>query len=178
MIEEIIFKKRLYAIIIRNKFSKDGAFFATKSSLSQQMAHMKYKKGHKIRSHFHKRWIRNISTTVEALFIKKGKLRIDFYTTKGKYFLSKVISEKDTLLTLYGGHGFEVIKNVSMIEIKQGPFTKDTRKFLPFVNKKKIKNNKIKLNNDINFFYFILYNIIIYYWIWASNIKTNKYKYK
>ena len=44
MIEEITFDKRLYAIIIRNKFSKNGAYFATKSSLSQQMAHMKYKK--------------------------------------------------------------------------------------------------------------------------------------
>ena len=142
MIEEIKFKKRLYAIIIRNKFSKNGAYFATKSSLSQQMAHMKYKKGHKIRSHFHKKWIRNISTTIEALFIKKGKLRIDFYTTKGKYFLSKVLSERDTVLTLYGGHGFEVIKNVSMIEIKQGPFTKDTRKFLPSVNKKELKIKK------------------------------------
>tara|TARA_B100000989_G_scaffold258570_1_gene208503 strand:+ start:762 stop:1190 length:429 start_codon:yes stop_codon:yes gene_type:complete len=139
MIEEVIFKKKLYAIIIRNKFSKDGTHFATKLSLSQQMAHMKYKKGHKIKSHFHKRWIRKISTTVEALFIKKGKLRIDFYTTKGKYCLSKILSEKDTVLTLYGGHGFEVIKNVSMIEIKQGPFTKDTRKFLPFVNKKELK---------------------------------------
>jgi hypothetical protein len=142
MIEKIIFKKRLYAIIIRNKFSKDGAYFLTKSSLSQQMAYMKYKKGHKIKSHFHKRWIRKISTTVEVLFIKKGKLRIDFYTTKGKYFLSKVLSEKDTVLIIYGGHGFEVIKNVSMIEIKQGPFTKDTRKFFPSVNKKALKIRK------------------------------------
>ena len=56
-----------------------------------------------------------------------------------------MLSEKDTVLTLYGGHGFEVIKNVSMIEIKQGPFTKDTRKFLPSVNKKELKiKNKIK----------------------------------
>ena len=141
MIEEIIFDKRLYAIIIRNKFSKNGAYFATKSSLSQQMAHMKYKKGHKIRSHFHKRWIRNISTTIEALFIKKGKLRIDFYTTKGKYFLSKVLSERYSVNS-HGGHGFEVIKNVSMIEIKQGPFTKDTRKFLPSANKKELKIKK------------------------------------
>ena len=47
------------------------------------------------------------------------------------------------MLTLYGGHGFEVIKNVSMIEIKQGPFTKDTRKFLPSVNKKELKLTKM-----------------------------------
>ncbi len=142
MIEEIKFKKKLYAIIVRNKFSKDGAYFLTKSSLSQQMAHMKYKKGHEIKSHSHERWIRKISTTAEVLFIKKGKLRIDFYSTKGKYFLSKVLSEKDVVLFIYGGHGFEVIKNVSMIEIKQGPFTKDTRKFFPSVNKKELKIRK------------------------------------
>jgi hypothetical protein len=142
MIEKIKFKQKLYAIIIRNKFTKAGANFLTKSSLSQQMAHMEYKKGHKIRSHYHQKWVRKISTTLEVLFIKKGKLRIDFYTTKGKYFLSKVLDEKDSVQFIYGGHGFEVIKNVSMIEIKQGPFTKDTRKFFPSVNNVSLKIKK------------------------------------
>tara|TARA_B100000575_G_C22750824_1_gene447939 strand:- start:63 stop:491 length:429 start_codon:yes stop_codon:yes gene_type:complete len=142
MIEKIKFKQKLYAIIVRNKFTKKGANFLTKLSLSQQMAHMEYEKGHKIKSHYHKKWVRKISTTLEVLFIKKGKLRIDFFTTKGKYFLSKVLSEKDTVLFIYGGHGFEVIKNVSMIEIKQGPFTKDTRKFFPSLNNIVLKVKK------------------------------------
>ena len=142
MFEKIIFNKKIYAIIIKNKFSKKGANFLTENSLSQQVAHMKYKKGHKIKSHFHKKWVRKIATSMEALFIKSGKLRVDFYTTKGKYFMSKILSEKDLILLIYGGHGFEVIKNVNMIEIKQGPFTKDTRKYFTSVNKKIIKINK------------------------------------
>tara|TARA_Y100000389_G_scaffold147641_1_gene146543 strand:- start:15971 stop:16399 length:429 start_codon:yes stop_codon:yes gene_type:complete len=142
MLEQIFFEKKLYAIIVRNKFSKNGANFLTERSLTQQVAHMSYPAGHKIKSHFHKKWVRKIASTMEALFIKTGKLRIDFYTNRGKYLSSKVILEKDFILFIYGGHGFEVIKNVSMIEIKQGPFTKDTRNFFQAVDKKKIKIKK------------------------------------
>ena len=144
MIEQIFYQKKLYAIIVRNKFSKAGANFITNPKISQQLAHMKYKKGHQIKCHYHKKWKRMITTTMEVLFIKKGKLKVNFYTVSGKFFLNKILSEKDTILFIYGGHGFEVIRNVSMIEVKQGPFTKDTRKFLPSsIAIKKVKNKTL-----------------------------------
>lgn len=142
MLEEIFFKKKLYAIIIKNKFSKKGVNFLTNNSLSQQIAHMQHEKGHKIDPHFHKKWTRQIDTSMEALIIKSGKLRVDFYTISGKYFVSKILDEKDVILLIYGGHGFEVLKKTSMIEIKQGPFTKDTRNFFRPVDKRFIKIEK------------------------------------
>ena len=46
-------------------------------------------------------------------------------------------------MLVHGGHGFKVIKNVEMIEIKQGPYilSKDKIKF-ENINEKKIRIKK------------------------------------
>ena len=73
----------------------------------------------------------------------KGILRVDFYDNKKKYLFSKILKKKSIILLVHGGHGFKVIKDVEMIEVKQGPFSvsKDKVKF-DEVNEKKIKIKK------------------------------------
>ena len=70
----------------------------------------------------------------------KGILRVDFYDNKKKYLFSKIIKEKDIIMLVHGGHGFKVLKNVEMIEVKQGPYSLagDKTKFNK-VDEKKIK---------------------------------------
>ena len=60
--------------------------------------------------------------TQEVLFIKKGKLRVDFYDDYEDYLESRLLSDGDVLLLVSGGHGFKVIEEVDMIEGKQGPY--------------------------------------------------------
>lgn len=139
MIEKIQTENTLIAIIIRNNFSKDGASFVTDNKLTQQLAAMSYKKDHKITPHYHQTWTRTVDTTMEAIIIKSGKLRVDFYSQTGSYFQSKLLEEKDLILLVTGGHGFKVIEDVEMIEVKQGPFVKDDRVFITEVIEEKIK---------------------------------------
>jgi len=70
----------------------------------------------------------------------KGCLRVDFYDQKQKYLFSKIIKEKDIIMLVHGGHGFKVLKNIEMIEVKQGPYSiiKDKKKFNK-IDEKKIK---------------------------------------
>jgi hypothetical protein len=70
-------------------------------------------------------------------------IRVDFYNSSEKYLFSKNIKEKDIIMLVSGGHGFKVIKDVEMIEIKQGPYSlsKDKIKF-ENTNEKKIKIKK------------------------------------
>ena len=58
-----------------------------------------------------------------------------------KYLFSKVLKEKDIIMLVEGGHGFKVLKDIEMIEIKQGPYSliKDKIKF------NSISDNKIKI---------------------------------
>ena len=71
---------------------------------------------------------RNVVMTQEVLFIKKGKLRVDFYDDYEDYLESKILDEGDVILLVSGGHGFTVLEEVEMIEVKQGPYSGDADK--------------------------------------------------
>ena len=124
MIERIIFKKKLFALIIRAKFKKVGINFFTEPSNSLQSGNINYKKNHIIIPHHHPKQKKIIYDTNEVLFIKKGIIRINFFDTKNlkKILKSKILYKGDIVHILNGGHGFKVLKDVEMIEIKQGPY--------------------------------------------------------
>ena len=79
--------------------------------------------------------------TSEVILILKGILRVDFYTSIKKYLFSKILKKNDIIMLVHGGHGFKVLKDIEMLEIKQGPYSliKDKIKF------ENINENKIKI---------------------------------
>lgn len=141
MIEKIYHKKKLFALIVRSGFrKKKGINFFTPKDTTQQFGYMKHRRGHIIKPHRHNKRITKIIRTTEVILLLKGSLRTDFYDEKRKYLFSKIINEKDIIMLVHGGHGFKVLKNVEMIEVKQGPYSlkKDKIKF-DEVNEKKVR---------------------------------------
>ena len=128
MKQEIIIDGQLCAIILRAEFDEPGIHFFTSNDLSQQLASMSYAPGKVIQAHTHNPVRREVSYTQEALFIRKGKVRVDFYTQQREYRLSRVLSAGDVVLLIKGGHGFEVLEELNMIEVKQGPYVGDADK--------------------------------------------------
>lgn len=122
MIEEIAIEDQIYAIIIRNSYHASGIRFMTDEDYSQQMAYMHHGTGKIIDAHIHNHESRNVIQTQEVLVIRKGKLRVDFYKNNKAYYGSSVLEEGDIILLASGGHGFEVLEEVEMVEIKQGPY--------------------------------------------------------
>ena len=112
-------------------FNKKGIHFFTPQELSQQVAYMRHPEGKRIQPHFHNPLPREVVYTQEVLFIKKGKLRVDFYDDQLKYIESHILNAGDTLLLIKGAHGFEVLEEIEMIEVKQGPYAgeQDKTKF-------------------------------------------------
>lgn len=123
--------EKLLAMIIRNNYTCNGADFITPDEYSQQVAYMHHQAGKVIDAHVHNPVHRSIIMTQEVLFIKKGKLRVDFYDDEEKYLESRILETGDVILLVSGGHGFTVIEEVEMIEVKQGPYSgdKDKKKF-------------------------------------------------
>lgn len=119
---------KLLAVIIYDSYNAPGVNFFTPNELSQQVAHMTHHKGKIIDAHIHNPVPREVSYTQEALFIKNGRLRVDFYDDNRTYFESRILGAGDVLLLVSGGHGFEVIEDLRMIEVKQGPYTDDKDK--------------------------------------------------
>ena len=142
MIEKIFHKKKLFALIVRSKFrKKNGINFFTKNNSTQQFGYMKHKKNYVIEPHQHNKRLTKISITTEVIILLKGILRVDFYNEKKKYLFSKKIYDGDLIMLTNGGHGFKVLKDVEMIEVKQGPYSLSSDK----VKFNKIDEKKIKI---------------------------------
>ena len=120
---ELVKKKhKLLAIIIRNEYLSEGVDFITPTEFSQQIAYMHHPTGKVIDAHIHNLVHRDVILTQEVLFIKKGKLRVDFYDDYEDYLESRMLNAGDVILLVSGGHGFNVVEEVEMIEVKQGPY--------------------------------------------------------
>ncbi|MEA2489491.1 MAG: hypothetical protein QOH21_1283 [Acidobacteriota bacterium] len=128
MVEQILRHDVLYAIIVRNEFRKDGIHFFTPNDLSQQLAYMKHPAGKLIDPHVHLPVTRQVHRTQEVLVIKAGRLRVDFYGEDEVFLESCTLGAGDVVLLIAGGHGFEVLEDVEMFEIKQGPYSGDLDK--------------------------------------------------
>ena len=127
-VEKISYNGELLAIIIPHKFSAPGIRFFTPDDFSQQLAYMNHPAGKVIDPHVHNRVLREVNYTQEVLFVRKGRLRVDFYTDDRTYLESRILEAGDSILLASGGHGFEALEELEMIEVKQGPYSGDMDK--------------------------------------------------
>lgn len=111
----------LMALLIPGSYSTTGIKFLTDEQAFQQVAYMSHPKGYKIIPHYHNKVVRMVDYTCETLVIRKGVLEVVLYEKQVERYRFNMVS--GDVITLYsGGHGFNIIEDVEMIEIKQGPF--------------------------------------------------------
>ncbi len=122
MIENVTHEGATLAIIVRAAYTHDGIKFFTPDEFSQQLAFMKHPVGTQIDPHHHNPMERSVTLTQEVLFIRRGRLRVDFFDAGHEYLESRVLGPGDVVLLASGGHGFEVLEELEMFEVKQGPY--------------------------------------------------------
>ena len=127
-IEKILDKNVLLSIIIRADYKKDGIDFFTPDDYSQQLGYMNRPKDYVIAPHRHNLVERTVKFTQEVLIIRSGKVRADFYDDKQNYVKSSLLFPGDVVLLASGGHGFQMIEQSEIIEVKQGPYDEKTDK--------------------------------------------------
>ncbi len=140
MLERINNNNKELALIIRHSFHSDGIEFFTPNNYSQQIGYMNRPAGYIIEPHVHNPVSRVVEFTKEVLFIKSGRLRIDFYSEEQDYLQSTILFTGDVILLAFGGHGFEMLEPTEIIEVKQGPYCgdQDKTRFKP-VDKEQLK---------------------------------------
>jgi mannose-6-phosphate isomerase-like protein (cupin superfamily) len=116
------------SVIIRSSFRKDGIEFFTPGDFSQQLGYMNRPAGYIIDPHVHNVVERQVTLTQEVLYVKSGIVRVDFFDDDKTYLESRLLYTGDVILLAAGGHGFEIIEDAEMIEIKQGPYCGDEDK--------------------------------------------------
>jgi hypothetical protein len=110
------------AVILHSNFNNEGVNFISEDNDQLQIAFMKHPKGKYIQPHIHNKIKREVFFTPEVLLVKIGKIQVNFYTDEKIYIKSCVLETGDTIVLLAGGHGFEILEDTTMIEVKQGPY--------------------------------------------------------
>ena len=128
MIEHVEYNDQLISIIIRSQYHAEGIRFFTPDDFSQQLAYMRREKDYVIPPHVHNLVKREVSYTHEVLFIKSGRVRVDYFDDSKNYLESRVVNPGDVVLLSGGGHGFYMLENSEIIEVKQGPYAGDEDK--------------------------------------------------
>ncbi|MEQ1733126.1 MAG: hypothetical protein ABL940_05605 [Bacteroidia bacterium] len=120
--ERIIHNNISLAVIIRASYTNTGIEFFTTENDSQQLGYMNRPQGYEILPHRHNIVQREVNLTQEVLYIKSGKVRVDFYDNEQNYLESRIVYKGDVILLADGGHGFMMLEQSEIIEVKQGPY--------------------------------------------------------
>ena len=128
MVQRICNGDEMLALIIRADYEAEGIEFFTPDEFSQQIAYMNRPEDYVIPPHVHNPVARSVAYTKEVLFIRSGKLLVDFYTDEQAYLHSAILNAGDVIFLATGGHGFEMLEDTQMIEVKQGPYAGDNDK--------------------------------------------------
>jgi len=91
------------AIVVRKDFKKGGVNFISDPDFPLQLGISNYKKDEEIKAHFH---IENE--------IKINKIQ--------EKFKSIELTTGDIIFFIDGGHGFNMLEETDIIEVKQGPY--------------------------------------------------------
>jgi len=128
MIEKIIHKGIIIAIIIPNSYGQEGIKYFSPQEYPLQLGYMKRPEGYEVMPHVHNLVRRSTASTQEVLFIKSGKIRVDFYSSEKLFLESRGLSAGDVVLFASGGHGIEVLEEAVIVEVKNGPFVEGADK--------------------------------------------------
>lgn len=129
--EFIKHEKKVLGIIIRDNYRKEGPSFFTSRNSAFQVGMLIYPKNHKIKPHKHRDLkVVKEEPTQEVLYVKKGKVQVDFYAKGTKLKCKKVIKRGDLLILLSGAHGFKFLEKSHLIEVKEGPYSEKNKVYL------------------------------------------------
>ena len=110
------------AIVVKSDFSREGVNFISKEDFPLQLGISSYKQGERIKSHFHLNKDLTIKCVQEVVHLESGHVVVDLYDLDGEKVESVELTSGDTIFFVNGGHGFLILENTKLIEVKQGPY--------------------------------------------------------
>ncbi len=109
--------------IIRASMAPTKTQFVTPHESNHQVGFIVYPKGGEIARHIHRPISRNITGTSEVLLVRQGRCEIDIYDDNRKLIATRELRTGDVVIMPRGGHGFRMLEDTILLEVKQGPYT-------------------------------------------------------
>jgi mannose-6-phosphate isomerase-like protein (cupin superfamily) len=127
-LEDIWIGEKHCALVLRATYRGEGIQFFTDDGDTLQLGYMRREKGYVIQPHVHRRAPRQINYTNEVLVIRSGRVKVNFYDDQRELCRELVLETGDIILLMQSGHGFEMLEDGEMVEIKQGPYAGEADK--------------------------------------------------
>jgi hypothetical protein len=94
----------------------------TPDDCNLQVGHVVYPAGGEIARHVHLPIERHLVGSTEVLVMQQGRCEVDIYTDDRRVVATCELHVGDILIAVGGGHGFRVLDDTVLLEIKQGPY--------------------------------------------------------
>jgi hypothetical protein len=121
VIETIEHEGVVLAYVLRAVTPEKTAYW-TPDGATLQVGHVVYAAGTQIPRHAHLPVLRSIVGTGEVLLVQRGRCEVDIYDDARQVVTTRELSTGDILIAVAGGHGFRVLEDLILLEVKQGPY--------------------------------------------------------
>jgi quercetin dioxygenase-like cupin family protein len=121
--EVISHQGQMLCVIVRGNPLPDKTTFYTADEVNLQVGKIVYPAGGEIPRHIHRPVTRTVHNTSEVLVVQKGRLIVDLYDGNRKFVCSRDMNVGDVIVLVSGGHGFRLVEDTVLLEVKQGPYS-------------------------------------------------------
>jgi len=122
-VEHICDNGRPLACIVHAAHQPRSTQFITPDNWDQQVGFVVYPAGGTIARHVHLPIERRLVGTSEVLVVRKGRCEVDLFDEQGMLVVTRELRTGDVLILVAGGHGFRMLEDTVLLEVKQGPYT-------------------------------------------------------
>ncbi len=113
---------RPLASIIRHDQAPGRTEFLTPPDLNQQVGFIVYPKGGVVKRHLHRPVERRLVGNSEVLLVRSGHCELEIYNGQHELVATRELHAGDLVLLMGGGHGFRMLEDTVLLEVKLGPY--------------------------------------------------------
>ena len=122
-VEKVFSKNKLLAYIVRNIAQINGQKFFSETEDFLQVGVMGLSEDTELKPHYHLPQHKTIDKNQEVLIILSGKIEVTFFDIDSNEKVdSKIVDGGCILVLIDGGHGFRMLEDTQLVEVKQGPY--------------------------------------------------------
>jgi Mannose-6-phosphate isomerase len=110
------------AYVVRADATETTTSFFTGADATFQAGFVVYPAGGAVVPHVHLPVVRTVVGTSEVLMVRQGRCIVDVYGEDRSLIASRELTAGDLVIFVGCGHGFRMIEDTVLFEIKQGPY--------------------------------------------------------
>jgi hypothetical protein len=121
-VEAIGREGKVFAYVMRDAPGEKKTTFLTPDESIQQVGFVVHPAGAEVRRHYHLPLERSIVGTPEVLVVRQGRCEMDVYDDQQEFVCTRELETGDIMVMVGGGHGFRMVEDTVLLEVKQGPY--------------------------------------------------------